>query len=270
MAGARPSSFKKGGGFLNGVVATIMDYEFSDEFNGKAFEPGRDPVSKKERFHSLYAKLVVRADGATEDTTTTFFVGGFDDFTVSPDGHTLLTGDLGRNTGWGQFIVSMCDNGFPDTRFPEDVADWSAIIGTRCKFGTKKNEKMKAENKQRTGKNGKKYDYEDIVVTEVIELPAEGTKAPGKTTASSKAEAFDVAEQGELTIQKILKGKGVKSIRRLGTMVLSELADNTHRDEIYGWLADKANLDAMAKDDIIVYDKANGTVALPSEVPVTA
>lgn len=272
MGSARPSSFKKGGGFLNGVIATIMDYEFSDEFNGKAFEPGRDPVTKKERFHGLYAKLVVRADGATEDTTTTFFVGGFDDFTISADGHVLMKGELGRNTGWGQFVSSLCDAGFPDTRLPEEEMDWSAIIGTRCKFGQKKNEAMKAAGKQRTDKKtGKKYDYEDIVVLEVLDLPAEGAKtASGAAKGSSAPAAVDIAELSELTIQKILKGKGAKTIKRIGTMILTDLVDNPHRDEVYAWLANKANLDAMVADDIIVYDKAAGTIALPSEVAVTA
>ena len=41
MAGARPSSFKKGGGFLDGVDLTIVDYQFTDEFNGQPFKPGK-------------------------------------------------------------------------------------------------------------------------------------------------------------------------------------------------------------------------------------
>lgn len=268
--GARPSSFRKGGGFLNGVIATIVGYEFSDEFNGKPFEPGRDPVTKKEKFHSLFGKLVVRADDATEDTVTTLFVGGYDDFTVSPDGQVLTKGDIGRNTAWGILITSMCENGFPETRFPESdtESDFRAIIGTRCKFVQKDNEEAtKKLGKRKDPKSGREYKRQDLVVSEVLDLPKEGATAGASAGAG---EAFDVAETGELTLQKILKGKGVKSKKRVGTMILSELADHPKRDEIYQWLYDDKNLEAMMRDDIIVFDKAAGTIALPSEAAKTA
>jgi hypothetical protein len=80
--GARPSAFRKsGGGFLNQVDGVIAGYEFTDEFNGVAFVPGK--VAGKDKFHSLYCVLSARVDGAEEDVTTTLFVGGADDFEVS-------------------------------------------------------------------------------------------------------------------------------------------------------------------------------------------
>src|SRR5213593_1624882 len=87
--GARPSSFKKGGGFLNNVDGTFKGYQFTDEFNGEPFNPKAKGKDGKPRFHSLYFVPSVRVDGADEDVTTTMFVGGFDDWNVSNDGLTI-------------------------------------------------------------------------------------------------------------------------------------------------------------------------------------
>ena len=112
--GARPSTYKKGGGFLNGVDGTITGYQWTDEFNGKAFVAGRDPKTKKERFHSLYLVPTVRVDGADEDVNTTLFAGGYDDYEVSEDGLTLTDpagGDvsIGANTAAGKLLQSLVD-----------------------------------------------------------------------------------------------------------------------------------------------------------------
>ena len=121
--GARPSSFKKSGGFLNGVDGVISGYQFTDEFNGVAFVAGKDPKTKKERFHSLYTVLSVRVDGADEDVTTTLFTGGADDFEVTDDGHTLSPieegRELGANTPFAKLVVSLVEAGFPESRSEE-------------------------------------------------------------------------------------------------------------------------------------------------------
>src|SRR6266850_652894 len=117
--GARPSSFKRGGGFLNGVDGVWSDYIWTDEFNGKPFVPGRDPKTKKERFHTLYMLITAQVDGADEVVTTTLFAGGADDFEISADGKTLSNPEggpvaLGASTSVGRFISSLVDAGFPD------------------------------------------------------------------------------------------------------------------------------------------------------------
>ena len=59
--GARPSSHRKAGGFLNGVDGTILDYQFTDAFNGEPWKPGKVKDKKtgkiKDRFHTLYGVL---------------------------------------------------------------------------------------------------------------------------------------------------------------------------------------------------------------------
>jgi len=125
--GARPTQFRKSGGFLNGVDATINDYQFTDEFNGEPFKPGKDPKTKKEKFHSLYCVLTATADGADDAVTTTLFVGSADDWDVSEDGHTLTPAEgrpenqqLGGGLPFTKFIDSMCKSGFDELKLPED------------------------------------------------------------------------------------------------------------------------------------------------------
>ncbi len=136
------------------------------------------------------------------------------------------------------------------------------MIGTRVKLGRVKDEKAAKDGFKRTSKtNGKTYDIEKIVVLEVLELPAEG-----KTATSGKSGAFNVAKEAETVIKAVLDGQGVKTKKRLGTMILSRLADNPNRDAIYQWLFDDKNLALLDEQDVINYDKAAGTVQLLSEV----
>ncbi len=272
--GARPSSFASGqggGGFLNGAVVTIQGYEFSDAFNGQPFVAGSKNAKGEPVKRMLNCRLVLRADGATEDVATTLKVGVYEYFGVSEDGQVITKGRISRSFDFGTFTASLCDAGFPENRFvddPEnpDYADFRPMIGTRVKLGRVKDEKAAKDGFKRTSKtNGKTYDIEKIVVLEVLELPAEG-----KTGATGKSGTFDLESEAEKTLTAVLTGKGVKTKKRLGTMILSHLADHAHRDAIYQWLFDDKNLASLHADDVIVYDKAAGTVALPSEALVGA
>lgn len=191
--GARPSSFKRSGGFLNNVEGVISGYEFTDEFNGEPFKPGRDPKTKKEKFHSLYCVLSVRVDGADEDVTTTLFVGGAEDFSVEDDGHTLVPTEegheLGANTSFAKLITSLVEAGFPETNLPEDKINYESIIGTRGRFVQRKNEAdTKSLGKRKDKKTGKEYDRTDLVVETVLDLPGTAAApAPKKPSTGGKA-----------------------------------------------------------------------------------
>jgi len=222
--GARPSSFKKGGGFLNNVDATIVDYEFTDDIITKdgreAFKAGKYKNSKgqvKDRFHALNAILTVLVDGATEPVTTTLFAGGAEDFDISDNGHTLTPlqdgGGIGASTGWGKLISSLCapdgtqgENGFPEENFPGDdePINYEAMIGTRVRLTQKKDDEATAKYGKRKSKDGKKeYDRTDLVVDEVyevgdgtFEVPEAATKKGAKKATNGSGKTI-VAKKGK-------------------------------------------------------------------------
>ena len=211
--GARPSSFKRGGGgFWNNVDAVITGIEFTT-----------DPPFKNDGEY-VYAILSARVDGADEDSTSSFFVGSADEWDI--DGTTLTPSSdgqgIGASTGWGKFLDSLIENNFPETLLPEDEFNWDAIIGTRVRFTKVENEAMKG--KKRKAKNGKEYAYQDTVVGQVYELPgkkgAKGTSkpAPASKTSSKKAAEADEDESVEALASKFLlkvvaanKGKMAKA-----------------------------------------------------------
>lgn len=225
--GARPSQFKKGGGFLNNVDGVIADYVFTDEFNGEPFRAGKDPKTKKEKFHSLYFLLSGRADGADENVSTSLFAGGADDFNISEDGKTIWdaayeteeeaiaaeaekpgsTRSLGAGTALGKFITSLVQAGFPETSLPEDRINFEPIVSTRVRFVQKKDEEStKKLGKRKDAKTGKEYDRQDLLVDQVYDLP--GAEAPaavatpakkvgvGKTPPTSQAKPLGGAKAG--------------------------------------------------------------------------
>jgi hypothetical protein len=281
MASARPSSFKKGGGFLNGVDGTITGYQFTDEFNGVAFTPGKDPKTKKERFHSLYCALSVRADGADEDVTSTLFVGGADDFIVSEDGHTLEPvedgRELGANTGFAKLITSMCSAGFPDTLLPEDSIDFSAIIGTRARFVQKKDEETTKRLGKRKAKNGKEYDYQDLLIDQVYELP--GGKGVGKSAAAGKTAAkgngkaaaappIDLDDLAGSALVEMLTRAGkplAKAKLSMLTLTTPMLKGNPAREDVRKYLFNDDNLAGLADAGLINFDTDTQTLSLVAE-----
>ena len=194
MAGARPSAFRKGGGFLNDVDGEITNYEFTTEFPG-----GGGKRKSKSDFNALYAVLSVRVDGADEDVETTFFVGSADEWEISDDGKTLTgDGNLQATIGWGLFISSLVEHGFPENDLPEDEVNFEPIIGWRVRFVQQTNEKATAKYGKRKAKKGKgEYDRTDVVVSQVYDYVTHDGKKEGKTTTRPTSRSVSsAASQG--------------------------------------------------------------------------
>ena len=271
--GARPSSFKKSGGFLNGVDGVISGYQFTDEFNGVAFVAGKDPKTKKERFHSLYTVLSVRVDGADEDVTTTLFTGGADDFEVTDDGHTLSPieegRELGANTPFAKLVVSLVEAGFPESNLPEDVINFESIIGTRARFEQRVNvEDTKKLGKRKDKKTGKEYERQDLVITQVYELASKivkaAPKAPVKSAKSVKPAVQDISELAGEALLEIVQAAGgsiTKAKLSMKTLTTPLLKGNPNRDAVRKFLCDgDDNLEAIAESGIVTYDKSTGEI----------
>lgn len=285
--GARPSSFKKGGGFLNNVDGTITDYEFSDEVPSKdgrqPFKPGKDPKTGKERFHTLYCYLSARADGAEEDVTTALFAGGADDWDITEDGHVLVPTEdgrqLGASTAFAILLNSMVEAGFPEDRLPEEDFDFRAIIGTRVRFVQRKNEDAtKRLGKRKDAKTGKEYDRQDLVVDQVYDLPSTETKSNGKAAKpNGKAAApaakgkgkqtepeVDLAELAGTALQEILganKGEIAKNKLSLKLLTTPCLKGNDHREDVRKWIFDDDNLATLVEAGVIAYNKSKGILS---------
>lgn len=283
--GARPSSFKKSGGFLNNVAGVISDYQFTDEFNGEPFKAGKDPKTKKEKFHSLFFLLSVRVDGADEDVTTTLFAGDADKFDVSEDGHALTPSEdgfeLGQGTPFHKFLASLVENGFPDSRLPEEELDFSCILGTRIQLTQKEDVEGTKRLGKRKGKDGKEYSRTDLVVTDVLELPSEGKGADkGKKTAAKPAvkagkskakpaeeeeeELAPLAEAATTTLLEILGKTNPIAKGKVRMTILSKYTKHPQRDEMIKYLFDDNNLTELAgaDDAVITFEKTTGLISL--------
>lgn len=226
--GARPSSFKKGGGRLNNVAATITGVEFTGDqlvytkgesgFSREEFTPGKvkkEGGGVKDKFHTLNALVSLTVDGATEATIEPMFAGGADDFAISDDGLTIWDAaydtpeaaaeaaedpankvkELGANTKFANFITSLCEAGFPEVNLPEDRINYEAIVGTRVQLIQRDDPAMKG--KKRIDKATKKeYAYTFTAVDDVLALPdveeapaALAPKAGAKATTTKAAPA---------------------------------------------------------------------------------
>lgn len=244
--GARPSQFKKGGGFLNNVDGVITGYTFTDEFNGEPFRPGKDPKTKKDKFHSLNTLLAVRVDGADEDVTTTLFTGGWDDFNVSEDGLTIWDSQyeteeeaiaagtearqIGANTALAKFINSLVkpvddlDNGFPEDKLPEDSINFEPIIGTRVRFVQRDNAEDTKKLGKRKGANGKEYSRQDLLVSTVYSLPgAEQEAAPATKAAKGGKVVKGTKPAVAVKVAAKAKGNGHVDIPELSQTTLQAI-----------------------------------------------
>ncbi len=271
--GARPSQFKRGGGFLNGVDAVITGYQFSDEFNGKPFVPGKDPKTHKDKFHSLYVSLSARVDGAEEDVTTTLFAGGYDDFEVSDDGHTLTPVEDGRELGGGtafaKLITSLVEAGFPETNLSETEINYEPIIGTRVRFVQRVNaEDTKKLGKQKDKKTGKEYERKDLLIETVYELakankPAAKSAKPAGKTAKGAAPVEDIKDLSGRALLEIVQAAGgsiTKQKTSMKTLLTPLLKGNPQRDAVRQWLQNDDNLNELVADGAIAYDQESGEI----------
>lgn len=223
--GARPSTFKKGGGRLNNIAATIMGIEFTGDelvyekgqsgFSRQEFTPGKvkkEGGGVKDKFHTLNAIVSFRVDGATEDTVEPMFAGGADDFAISDDGSTIWDAaydtpeaaaeaaedptnkvkELGANTKFANFITSLCEAGFPEANLPEDRICYDAVIGTRVQLIQRDDPAMKG--KKRKGKDGKEYAYQYTAVDDVLALPEDAAAPAAPAPAATKKTAAPAAK----------------------------------------------------------------------------
>jgi hypothetical protein len=243
--GARPSSFKKGGGFLNNVDGEITGYEFTPDF------PGGDGKRKgKSDFNPLYFVLTVQEDGAEEARTTTLFAGSADDFEISKDGLTLEpvdNGGIGAKSDLGRFMASLVEAGFDENNLPEDdePINYEAIVGQRVTFVQVKDEDAMAkaakkwrqsggkfnDQGQKKGKDGKYYNLQYLTVSAVLG-EADERPAKGKKTAA-------LASKGK-TGTKVTKGRANGKVE----VDIDELAKET----LLAILAD--NDDSIAKSKL--------------------
>ncbi len=263
MASARPSSFKTGGGFLKGVTGLIASYIFTTDFNGK---PG---ARTKEGFLALQAKLTAKVDGADKAQDTSLFVGDADQWTISDDGKTITAKNdsvgIPGNKGWGLFISTLVEKGFPETRLPEDVVNYEAIQGTRVTFDQRVNEDANKRFGKRAAKVGKgSFDRTDLVVSAVVALPAEGgVAAPAATTKSGKktavvtpVEAVDLVTLADETLGAIAKAKGGTVARKnVSIEVTKKLMKHPHRDAVRDLIYSEAYLKGAEERGLLVFDE---------------
>lgn len=208
--GARPSTFRRGGGgFLNGVDGVISGYRWTDQFNGEDFEPGKKPGTKEDKFHSLFMELSARADGADEDVTQNLFAGNYEDFEISEDSLTLTAKDggdcsIGGNTAAAKFVASLCEAGFPESKFDEDPEsiNFEPMVGSRVRFGQAVVMGKDGKPRKRIAKKGKfkgrEFDDTTTVVEQVYEsggkkgaAPKDAKAGTGKKGKAAKEDAED-------------------------------------------------------------------------------
>ena len=243
--GTRQSSFKKGGGFLNGVDGTITDYRFTDEFNGELYKPKKYKDAKTGKLsdlpHSLNAFLSVRVDGADEDTTTTLRVASkFEDWEISNDGHTLTPtedANLGSSSAWGKFIQSWeiaADQGAESDEYGDNVFNFTPIIGSRVRLVQRPYNADELDNLKRLGapikrkgKDGKEYNRQSLVVDQVYELASPEVKANGKTAKPGKAiDPSKSAKASSVTAKAKIEPE-TEDVKDLAGRALLEILDTT-------------------------------------------
>lgn len=265
--GARPSSFKKGGGFLNNVDGIIADYQFTTEFPGG----GGGKRKKNPDFTPLYFVLSARIDGADEDAQTTLNAGNADNFEISDDGKTLTPVEegfeLSGNSAVGKFIASLCEAGFPETNLSETEINFEPIIGTRVRFVQVVNKEATEKYGKRKSKDGKReFDRQDLKVSNVLGLPGKAAGKPavkGGKAAPAAAADSDVSELAGETLMTILGETKDGSINKAKVkMAVIRVMGGVKADnckEVVAYLADDDNLGSI---DGVDYDAKSGVISL--------
>lgn len=273
--GARPSSFKKSGGRLNGVDGVITGYEFTTVF---PFQ-GENKPTRKSDFNSLWFVLSARVDGADEDILEPVWAGNADNFDISDDGLTLTPVEagfeIGANTDFGKFVASLVEAGFPETNLSEDEINYEAIVGTRVRFIQVQQIDAKTGKPRKRlvskGKfKGREFDQTSTQVSHVLGLPGTSkpaskavtttkvatkpmSKANGKIQASPSEELQELANS---TLTDILGSTKDGSIakNKLRMAIMKELGDNPQRPDVIKLLFDDAYL---ASVDGVLYDASD-------------
>lgn len=230
MAGARPSSFKAGGGFLNNVDAVIDGYEFTPDF------PGSDGKrkNKKSDFSPLYCVLTFAVDGVDEPAATTLFVGSADDFEIEEDGRKLVPVDedngLRQNSDFYKFVDSLVKAGFPESNLPEDEINYSAIIGTRVRLVQQVDEEATTRLGKKKSKDGKKeFNRTWLKVSAVHALPGKAGKPAGgkagKPAVDEDSEEDEVSTLATESLIALLKKAPKKTLlkKKLPVQIINQV-----------------------------------------------
>jgi len=243
--GARPSSFKRGGGYLNGVDAAITGYSFLVGETSTIKNGDR----KGEDFTPLSLVPSFRVDGADVDQSQRLLIGEATFFgEVSDDGLTLATPagqSIGANTEAGLFIASLVEAGFPEENFSDsdDEINFAPMVGSRVHLVQVVNVEKTKRQGQQTGKDGKKYDLKDLKVKAVLSVGTGAPKAAGKSAkpAAGKAakvvETADVAQLSADVLLAILNDakvcpEGTILRAKLPVQIAKKTASSPHKDAI--------------------------------------
>ena len=283
--GWKDSAKSGGGGFLNGVEAVILGYQFTNEFPS---ENAKTDDTKK-----LYMVLTVQEAGAEESQDTTLNGGGGEFFEISADGHVLTSVDSGRAPKlWEasaiyKFVSSIVD-AEPrfDDRLPDPnvslTIDLRPIIGTRVRLEqvvvTDAKTGKALTRKVKAGKHaGKEFKVTNLQVVKVLELPAEGKKpataakkaatGASKPLAAAPAPSADLADTVDEFITNLLAAAEGNSLERTALSIsvtrrgakLKMAA--TEYDPIRKLLISEAYLADAAERGIVALD--GSTVSLP-------
>lgn len=217
--GARPSSFKRGGGYLNNVTATVVGYSF---LVGEPAEMKKGD-RKGEMFTPLSLVPEFQEEGASDVKTQRLLIGEATDYgDVEDDGLTLLTPEgqaIPASSEAGIFLASLCDSPeFPEDRFEEtdERINLEPMIGTRLVLVQEVNaEKTTRQGKQK-GKNGKEYDRKDLKVKEVLSVAAiKGVKASAKSSGKgAKPVEVDIDKVADAVVPGLVEKAGGSLARK--------------------------------------------------------
>jgi hypothetical protein len=239
------SSIKAGGGFLNNVDGEITGYEITTR------PPGGDA---KETSDWVWFVPTIKQDGAEEEITQHFFLGGADRYNISKDGQTLSVDEgnvtIGANTPTGKLLASILDSGFDESELPdlEDGEDLTleALVGKRYRFIQEVDEEAtKKLGKRKDKRTKKEYNRTNTVVCRVYgdATPAKDSKASktsGKSNGSMKAngkakhnDEEDLTEEADAVLVDVLEANDGKIERgRLSLVLTKTLMKNPNREAL--------------------------------------
>ena len=265
MAGARPSGFKKAGGFLNNVDGVWNDYEFTTE------RPGNKPqkTSSNDDFTPLYMRIIVLVDGADEAVSHSLFAGSADDFEITERGHTLVPvaddGGFREDSAAAKFIISLVEAGFPETNLPDDRINFEPALGSRLRFKQEIDEKAKAKGY----KNKKGYTPTSPVVVKVYSVPKSGARVATTSTTGAKpvktqkpngkAPQESIADRADDVIQGILgltDGYSIMKSKLPVRIAQTIPVEDPLREEIRRLAYSDGHLNSMQERGLITYDQS--------------
>jgi hypothetical protein len=171
-----------GGGFLRDKDGTFVGLKFTETnplWTGE--KPANAKPSKNPDFKGLYAVVAIQEDGQDQIRVQSLMVGDASVFQPTEDGLGVI-GPKGKNFGksadFAIILESLYEAQMPIDFFPDSVeideqnesADFSKLVGVRARFNFRKNDyKTKKlgqrEVKAKDGQPAKKFDREDLIVT---------------------------------------------------------------------------------------------------------